>query len=133
MKTLHATLKASRAKSELSLRQLAARCGISSALISRIENGRKALPYFHQVARMALVLGVDLNKLARTEMLLGSEKRRRASSRQMRKNLRDPEVSARIHNGQRRAMKRWMKTSTPEQRKVLAAKAWRTKRESLDA
>lgn len=60
-KTAGDILKEARDQKELSLRDVAAACGVSISTLSRIENGE--MGEFVNVAKFANVVGVDMNEL----------------------------------------------------------------------
>lgn len=51
----------------MTLRQLEARTGISNALLSQIETGHVKQPGFQNVVKIAKVLGLKLDRLAKCE------------------------------------------------------------------
>jgi len=58
-------LKAAREALDLSRPETARRADIDAAMLFRIENAPNANPTFETVARLSIVLGLDLNHLAR--------------------------------------------------------------------
>lgn len=63
--TLGEVIAKARAERYLSLRDLAAATGISNPALSQIETGRIADPGFTKVCKIASVLGIKLDDLAK--------------------------------------------------------------------
>lgn len=79
MSRLPDTLFMLRARSGLSLDQLAGRTGIASARLAAIESGAVGDPYFAEVAAITAALGGSLDALA-GEVSTAGERPRRASA-----------------------------------------------------
>ena len=64
---LHEAIIYAREVAGKSLRDLEKDTGISSSLLSQIETGRVKEPSFRKIAKIAKVLNISLDRLAKTE------------------------------------------------------------------